>query len=94
MRGTSLYLACILLATLGHAQTATETVLRTFRNYPHGASPYGTLARDTKGNLYGTSYFGGVTGQGAVFKLEASGHYPETVRRDCGYQYRVPGSWR
>ncbi len=42
-----------------------------------GESPYGGLARDNAGNLYGTTYGGGAFGAGTVFKLDPSGH--ETV---------------
>ena len=35
------------------------------------------LVRDSKGNLYGTTYRGGASGAGVVFKVDASGH--ETV---------------
>lgn len=42
-----------------------------------GETPYGGLVRDNAGNLYGTTYSGGAFGEGAVFKLDPSGH--ETV---------------
>jgi uncharacterized repeat protein (TIGR03803 family) len=42
-----------------------------------GASPYAALIRDASGNLYGTTYGGGVHGLGTVFKLATTGK--ETV---------------
>jgi uncharacterized repeat protein (TIGR03803 family) len=47
-------------------------VLHTFTGTPDGALPYGTLIRDTNGNLYGTTLEGGVDGVGTVFKLTKS----------------------
>jgi uncharacterized repeat protein (TIGR03803 family) len=35
--------------------------------------PSSTLVEDTSGNIYGTVYFGGSSGDGAVFELEAKG---------------------
>ena len=37
-----------------------------------GASPYGGLIMDKKGALYGTTYVGGSSGEGTVFKLTPS----------------------
>ena len=51
-----------------------ETVLHTFGGAPDGAGPHAALARDAAGNLYGTTYGGGATNMGAVFKLDASGN--------------------
>ena len=54
--------------------TGKETVLHSFAGYPvDGAIPYSSLARDTAGNLYGTTADGGAFGDGAVFKLDTSG---------------------
>jgi uncharacterized repeat protein (TIGR03803 family) len=39
----------------------------------YGAYPYGALTMDAAGNLYGTTYEGGVYGGGAVFKLTNTG---------------------
>ncbi len=43
--------------------------LHAFEGQPDGAFPYGGLIADRNGNLYGTTYYGGTNGAGAVFKL-------------------------
>lgn len=62
--------------------TGTETVLYSFTaSKGDGANPYAGLLRDSKGNLYGTTYEGGLlsciggytTGCGVVFELSATG---------------------
>jgi uncharacterized repeat protein (TIGR03803 family) len=45
------------------------TVLYDFKGAPDAANPYGGLILDKAGNLYGTTYFGGTAGMGAVFQL-------------------------
>ncbi len=56
-----------------------EMVLYSFHGYPDGASPFGGLARDDQGNLYGTTFYGGSYercggfGCGTVFKLDTTG---------------------
>jgi uncharacterized repeat protein (TIGR03803 family) len=60
-----------------------ETVLHSFTNSPDGAAPVAGLVRDWKGNLYGTTPYGGDLacdppyGCGTVFKLGPTGK--ETV---------------
>jgi uncharacterized repeat protein (TIGR03803 family) len=46
-----------------------ETVLYAFTGGTDGGTPYASLVRDSKGNLYGTTYYGGAFGLGTVFKL-------------------------
>ena len=47
-----------------------ETVLHNFSfSGSDGKIPYGTLALDKSGNLYGTTYEGGAYGGGVVFKI-------------------------
>lgn len=50
-----------------------ETVLYSFAGGSDGAFPFSSLLRDVNGDLYGTTTFGGTSGQGTVFKLNTSG---------------------
>ncbi len=59
-----------------------ETVLYSFTGPPYGAYPQAGLVRDAQGNLYGTTYWGGVSNSGTVFKLDTSGN--ETVLHSFG----------
>jgi uncharacterized repeat protein (TIGR03803 family) len=55
--------------------------LYSFQGAPDGSFPYGALLFDAVGNLYGTTYYGGANGLGAVYKLSPSdaGEWNETV---------------
>jgi uncharacterized repeat protein (TIGR03803 family) len=58
----------------------TESVLYAFAGGTDGASPYHGLVFDPAGNLYGTTYAGGASGNGTVFKLApGSGSWTESV---------------
>jgi uncharacterized repeat protein (TIGR03803 family) len=46
------------------------TTLYGFGGQPDAAFPYGGLITDGKNNFYGTTYYGGTNGVGAVFKLD------------------------
>jgi uncharacterized repeat protein (TIGR03803 family) len=50
-------------------KTGAETVLYTFGGGSDGANPGAGLVRDKKGNLYGTTYGGGISGDGTVFEV-------------------------
>lgn len=55
-----------------------ETILYTFQGGTDGAYPESELVRDSKGNIYGTTYQGGgPANDGTVFKLDTAGN--ETV---------------
>ena len=53
------------------APTGKETVLHKFTNTPDGFWPgFGNLLRDSAGDLYGTTLYGGVGDNGIVFELK------------------------
>jgi len=64
---------------MGLLQAHTYTVLYTFTGGTDGGDPYGGVIRDSAGNLYSTTYLGGLinstctSGCGVVFKLDARG---------------------
>jgi uncharacterized repeat protein (TIGR03803 family) len=57
--------------------------LYAFQGQPDAAFPYGGLIADANGNMYGTTYFGGTSGAGTVFKIgpapNARGGWRDTV---------------
>ena len=46
-----------------------ETILHNFVNPGDGGNPYSGVALDSAGNVYGTTYAGGVSGSGIVFEI-------------------------
>jgi uncharacterized repeat protein (TIGR03803 family) len=50
-----------------------ETVLWNFGGTGDGSTPYASLHLDSGGNLYGTTDYGGIYGEGTVFELSKSG---------------------
>jgi len=59
----------------------TLTTLYGFKGEPDAGSPYGGLIADAKGNLYGTTYYAGANGLGALFTLTkgSNGSWRESV---------------
>ena len=53
--------------------SGTETVLYSFAGGSDGEHPYGGVTQGSDGNFYGTTYQGGTSGYGTVFKLTPSG---------------------
>jgi len=48
-----------------------KTILYSFTGLADGATPYATLIRDSTGDLYGTTQFGGVYNYGTVFAVNS-----------------------
>jgi uncharacterized repeat protein (TIGR03803 family) len=83
----------------GKTMSGKETVLYSFKGGADGGSPEGNLVRDSKGNLYGTTFSGGnsvgtpgcTDGCGTVFQLAPSGVetvlYSFTGGVDGGYPF-------
>jgi uncharacterized repeat protein (TIGR03803 family) len=76
------------LDTSGH-----ETVLYAFTGLADGGYPTTGIIRDSAGNLYGTTSYGGSANGGVVYKLEPGGHetvlYNFTGGADGGSPYGV-----
>ncbi len=65
--------------------TGVEKILYNFGGQSSdGSEPYGNLVFDKQGNLYGSTYAGGLYGQGTVFELSPTGE--ETVLYTFGSQ--------
>jgi uncharacterized repeat protein (TIGR03803 family) len=54
-------------------KTGKETILGKFTGFPNGSGPEAILVKDKLGNLYGTTYQGGTSNFGTVFKIDKSG---------------------
>jgi len=55
------------------SSSGAETVLYGFTGGVDGGNPCANLVRDRTGNLYGTTPYGGTSGNGTVFKVSPSG---------------------
>jgi len=63
------------LSPPAEGQTAwTQTTLYSFTGGSDGSNPQAALMMDAKGNLYGTTYSGGASGNGVVFELAHHKH--------------------
>jgi uncharacterized repeat protein (TIGR03803 family) len=60
--------------------------LYSFRGQPDAVFPYGALLFDSSGNIYGTTYYGGANGLGAVYQLapRSTGEWRERVLYSFG----------
>lgn len=68
------------------AVASTYKVLYEFKGRPDGAYPHPALIFDAAGNLYSTTFYGGLDNGGTVFKLapNADGSWTETVLSNGG----------
>jgi len=69
------------------ASAQSETIIHTFTGGADGSIPEGGLVSDSKGNLYGTTTGGGLSGGGTVFELSpaSDGTWSEQVLHNFGY---------
>jgi len=65
-------LCALMMSAARPAFAQTETVLYTFQGGSDGQDPSGNLTSDGAGNLYGTTYYGGL-GYGTVYELSPNG---------------------
>jgi uncharacterized repeat protein (TIGR03803 family) len=74
MRHKALVMVAVTLILATTAWASSETVIYNLDNYTgDGYQPYSGLVADAKGNLYGTTYYGGTNNVGSVFELTLSG---------------------
>jgi len=71
----ALALALALAGQAFHANAQTETNLYSFGGQPDGDQPRAGVIQGTNGNFYGTTYDGGTSNLGAVFRLTPGGSY-------------------
>jgi len=69
------WILALVLSVVGstHLPAQTFTVLHTFTGHPDGGGPFAGVILDSSGNVYGTTNFGGVSGVGTVFRVDAGG---------------------
>jgi uncharacterized repeat protein (TIGR03803 family) len=69
-------LGAALIAVAGFSSAAAPQELTTLHSFTgdDGAYPHAGLIADPAGNLYGTTWGGGASGQGTVFQLDPSGN--------------------
>src|SRR5579863_6586071 len=60
------------VVTIQPAQAQTFNTVASF-NYTNGETPYPGLVQATDGNLYGTTYYGGDSDKGVVFRVSTGG---------------------
>ncbi len=62
---------------LGSASAQTVTTLYSFAAYPpmDGVGPSGSLVQGSDGNFYGTTFSGGLSGDGTIFRISSGGSF-------------------
>jgi len=68
--GLTLLAGLVLCVVATSSAAQTFKVLYNFTGGSDGAYPYGALLRDKAGNLYSTTFEGGASGYGTVYKLD------------------------
>src|SRR5271170_3232387 len=75
MRNFVLPLAAMLVSAIITTQAAQAQTFKTLFSFDvtDGSNPYAGLVQGTNGNLYGTTYFFGVNGNGTAFEITPKG---------------------
>jgi uncharacterized repeat protein (TIGR03803 family) len=68
----------------------TKTTLHRFSGSPDGGLPAGTLRLDATGAIYGTTYEGGTSGNGTLFKLTPPGAGQTAWRKSILHSFAGP----
>jgi uncharacterized repeat protein (TIGR03803 family) len=71
--------------------TGKKTVLYNFQGGADGGEPFGGVIQDAQGNLYGTTGYGGVYGNGTVFKVSRTGKETVLYSFTGGADGAIPG---
>ncbi len=72
--GTTAYGGAFNFGTVYEVNTAgIETVLHSFEGGSDGATPHAAVVRDSVGDLYGTTYYGGSANLGTLFRISSDG---------------------
>jgi uncharacterized repeat protein (TIGR03803 family) len=66
-------LIAVILVAASAAQSQTFSVLYSFGSSPDGINPQAALIPDGAGGAYGTTFYGGAHGYGALFRLDNTG---------------------
>ncbi len=69
----AIVLAAFGVPSAAHAQAAYEVVAVVDSQGPNGGYPLAGLIQASDGSFYGTTYYGGASGCGTVFKVDAAG---------------------
>jgi uncharacterized repeat protein (TIGR03803 family) len=54
-------------------RTGEFSLLHSFSGDPDGVNPLAPVVVDSEGNVYGTTFYGGTTGYGSIFKIDTAG---------------------
>jgi len=72
-------------ASAGGSADVSLTTLHSFSGYPDGDLPSAPLAQGSDGYFYGTTAFGGTSGNGTVFKISSNGAFFTTLWSFTGF---------
>ena len=84
------FAALLLINAPSALAVSNESVIYSFQAQPDAEEPYAPLVGDAKGNLYGTTYVGGTSNCGTVFKVTPAGVETVLYSFSCGADGAYP----